>query len=335
MQENRQELLIISAVFGALIIGLSLLYLYAKPDNKTPIPPKTDEPVVAKKTEPQTTALSGDVRNESNDFPLEDVTVTIGSNTTKTDKAGLYYFDKVEVGSAEATYGLPKFETLKIPLNLAENPIIKVKLKSKTSTRTDKKQSQEAIDLFIGGALPSYYEGSNKVKPLNKKNSPIKIHLEGDASPVDTQCVNAFIDDINKLTDTYYFKLAKGDYYNMRIYILDRKSAEAKLGAINNNNNNGYFWNGLDQESSLEDGIVWVNTTIQDPATRCFVIRKYFTHAIGFPNSPTTNKSSILYPDDLRSDSSWNDLDKTIISMMYSYDLPPGLDEAGVRNFFK
>ncbi len=180
---------------------------------------------------------------------------------------------------------------------------------------------QDLIDYFVQ-EVTTYPNLEKKVKLARWDKDTVTLSIEDDKSEAKIKAVDNFITTFNK--NSNYVKLKRTDSNgDIKIYFQEDTSGSA-----------GRSGPGTGADYIIDLSYVEVS---QDAAIFEQSLNQVFSHemfhALGFTGHYSGSVCRLMSPDVCGSHISVNE--EKLIQMLYATDIPPGLDESQIREYFK
>ena len=162
------------------------------------------------------------------------------------------------------------------------------------------------------------------------KNS-IPVEIRGNPDSESLSCVNTAIAEINQLSSKTKLRISSIRDSGIIIQFAPKSELRALYPEK--------FADGLTQTQETYSceitlAAIWINNNSHlDSVKRCTIIRHELLHGLGFEGHTQRFPNSIMYKG-YPFITSYSVLDRDIIRMMYSTDIPPCASESEVRAYF-
>jgi hypothetical protein len=185
---------------------------------------------------------------------------------------------------------------------------------------------KEEIDYFVTVALGVEFGTSEAT--IKKWTRDLLIEVSGDPTVEDRKTLDQVMTELNALQDQVHLGPVEG-LANVEIIF----APEAEFSRLEPNyqpTNYGFFWVNWDSEDEIYRARILISTDGVEQGERSHLIREELTQSLGLM------RDSIKYPDSIfyanRSEvSEYAPIDETLIELLYSEAIVPGMAEAEVR----
>lgn len=190
--------------------------------------------------------------------------------------------------------------------------------------------TSEQIEYFLEVAMGSEYAGSQE--RVRKWQGEVRIKVAGTPTREDMKTLTKVIDEINQLTPSIYLIL-DNNQPNLEMYFVP----ESRFGEYEPNYvpvNYGFFWTWWNKYNTIYQAKILVSTEGITQKERSHLIREELTQSLGLMKDSNRDETSIFYQGWTDS-TEYNELDKTVISMLYRPEIYPGMTRSQVRDILK
>jgi hypothetical protein len=185
---------------------------------------------------------------------------------------------------------------------------------------------EEEIDYFVTVALGVEYGTSEPT--VKKWTRDLLIEVSGDPTAEDRATLDGVVAELNALQDQVRLELVDG-LGNVEMIF----APEAEFSRLEPNyqpTNYGFFWVNWDSADEIYRARILISSDGVEQGERSHLIREELTQSLGFM------RDSIQYPDSIfyanRSEvAEYAAIDETLIKLLYSAAIVPGMAEAEVR----
>lgn len=183
--------------------------------------------------------------------------------------------------------------------------------------------ADEIVNYFCDVALGAEYGDASE--NVIKWTSPVYYTVNGAATDTDMQLLESLINAINNIPGfPGMYKAESAESANLTINFVSREDMSAYVGA----DYNGYvnlWWT----DYEITNGVIYYRTDLTQ-SLRSAVIVEELCQSLGLLTDTYDHPESIFYQ--YHTDTSWpTTLDWALISLLYSDEITPGMDESAVR----
>lgn len=188
--------------------------------------------------------------------------------------------------------------------------------------------TQEAIDYFKEIALGLEFEAGYEFITLWLQDPVIKVH--GSPTSMDLECLNNAVNQINALSKTAKPRIADSGE-NIDIYFTTLDEFPSLVSGYVPGNW-GYFSLRWTNSGEITNATILISTDKPTPNARCHLIWEEFTQSLGLKKDSDKYPDSIFYGVYAEDPRGLSELDKTLVSLLYSGNFTPGMtpDEVSV-----
>lgn len=185
---------------------------------------------------------------------------------------------------------------------------------------------EKEIDYFVTVALGVEFGTSGPT--IKKWTRDLWIEVSGAPTAEDRATLDQVVGELNALQEQVHLELVDG-LANVEMIF----APEADFSRLEPNyqpTNYGFFWVNWDSDSEIYRARILISTDKVEQRERSHLIREELTQSLGLM------RDSIKYPDSIfyanRSEvSKYAGIDETLIKLLYSEAIVPGMTEAEVR----
>jgi hypothetical protein len=181
--------------------------------------------------------------------------------------------------------------------------------------------TQEAIDYFKEIALGLEFEAGYEFITLWLKDPVIKIH--GSPTSMDLECLNNAVNQNAALSKTIKPRISDSGE-NIDIYFTTLDEFPSLVSGYVPGNW-GYFslrWTG---SGEITNATILISTDKPTPNARCHLIWEEFTQSLGLKKDSDKYPDSIFYGVYAEDPRGLSELDKVLVSLLYSGNFTPGM----------
>ncbi|MEO6457289.1 MAG: DUF2927 domain-containing protein [Chloroflexia bacterium] len=179
---------------------------------------------------------------------------------------------------------------------------------------------REEIVYFLEVALGTEFGDSEQT--IKKWADDIRIDVLGTPTEEDLQTLEDVVREINSLIDGVKMEVVEQNP-NVELHF----AAEDDFGSIEPNYvpvNYGFFWSNWNGNDELYKSRILISTDEITQAERSHLIREEVTQVLGLMNDSDRYEESIFF-EDWTETSSYAEIDKSVIEMLYREDIQPGM----------
>jgi len=215
-----------------------------------------------------------------------------------------------------------------IPTTISVKPASKV---------TNMYSQQEVIAYFEEIALGFEYGKANEVVYKYSKD-PVKIQITGMPDSESRACLNTVITDFNAISEYTKLSLTNDNSYKIQIIFSPNSEFPRKCGTPGSR---GCFFLKINPSmpGELQSGLIEIDTNNSIKSTfRCHVLREELTQSLGLPKDSRDDspyEDSIFHHHNGPWTTSYSEMDKYLIRMLYNTDVPVNATKEQVEDYFK
>lgn len=195
--------------------------------------------------------------------------------------------------------------------------------------------SKSELKYFKEIALGSEY-GSAGEKIMKWPNKTVTIKIRGQPDQESLTCLNSVIEDFNKLSKTTHLKRVDNQSGDIDIHF-EPYSKFRDIEERYKDDNMGFFTWDNSTNCDIYKGRVLIDTFKTPSKSRCHLIREELTQSLGFGKDAKANSlywDSTFFYHDGTSTTSYSEMDKSLIRMLYSTDIRPCSTSSDVDDYF-
>lgn len=190
---------------------------------------------------------------------------------------------------------------------------------------------------FTKSDLEYFYELTfqNEIKAksvrLKKWNKDIEIGLIGEYTKEDSLEVNKIVNELNEIINTVNIKVTTFKNSNLKMHFTSYEEFEkhckyASIGTY------GFFRIKNDFTNEITSGLILINKSLSGN-DRKSTIRNEISNSLGLINDSYRYPASAFQQFENRN-ITYAEIDKKVISLLYNYSLPTGLDGKYFKKYF-
>jgi hypothetical protein len=190
-------------------------------------------------------------------------------------------------------------------------------------------QIQNINSDFTKSELEYFYELTfkNEIKAksvkLKKWNKDIKIGLIGEYTKEDSLEVGKIVNELNEIINTVDIKTTTFDNSNLKMHFIsyeefDKYYKYASIGTY------GFFLIKHDSSNEITSGLILINKSLSGN-DRKSTIRNEISNSLGLINDSYKYPASAFQQFENKN-ITYDEIDQKVISLLYNYSLPTGLD---------
>jgi hypothetical protein len=162
--------------------------------------------------------------------------------------------------------------------------------------------------------------------------NPVNIRIYGDPDEQSLTCLSSVIVDFNQLSNSTRLQIVDKGTGDIDIYFVP----DSEFLRIEPNyvpGNWGFFWRWSNSGCEIYKARILISTKYPTPRQRCHLIREELTQSLGFAHDSARFRDSIFYRDWTET-ISYSEIDKKLIRMLYSSDIPLCATKNEVERYF-
>lgn len=202
---------------------------------------------------------------------------------------------------------------------------------------TSKYSQEEGIAYFEEIALGFEYGKTNEVVYRYSKD-PVKIQIMGVPDSESRACLNTEISDFNAISERTKVSLTSDNNYKIQINFTPKSEFLRKCGTPGSS---GCFFVNINPSlpGELRGALIEIGTdNSTKPTFRCHVIREELTQSLGFgkdSRDESPYEDSVFHHHNGPWTTSYSEMDKYLIRMLYNSDVPVNATKEEVEDYFK
>jgi hypothetical protein len=191
--------------------------------------------------------------------------------------------------------------------------------------------SSTEIAYFEDIVLGAEY-GSAEPQVLKWVKNPVTIRIYGNPDEQSRNCLSSAIKDFNQLSTTTKLRIADNGTGDIDMHF----APDSQFSRIDPNyvpGNWGFFWSWPNNNCEIYKARILISTENPTSRQRCHLIREELTQSLGFARDSQKYPDSIFYMDWTET-TSYSEIDKNLIRMLYSTDIQPCATKNNVERYF-
>jgi hypothetical protein len=191
--------------------------------------------------------------------------------------------------------------------------------------------SSAEISYFEDIVLGAEY-GSAEPQVLKWVKNPVKVRIYGIPDEQSLTCLSSVISDFNQLSTTTRLLIVDNGTGDIDMHFVP----DSQFSRIEPNyvpGNWGFFWRWSNTNCEIYKARILISTKNPTPRQRCHLIREELTQSLGFAHDSLKFRDSIFYRD-WTDTISYSEIDKNLIRMLYSSDIPLCATKNEVERYF-
>jgi hypothetical protein len=210
-------------------------------------------------------------------------------------------------------------------------------IQAKTAPNTAINYSQEEVIAYYE-EIGLGFESRNPPEVVYRySGNQVKIGIEGKPDSESLTCLNTVISDFNAISERTKLSLASDNNYIIQINFTPKSDFPIKC---DNPTDEGCFFVVISPTlpGDLQFGLIEISTdNTVDPTFRCHGIREELTQSLGFGKDAgyeSPYEDSVFHHHNGPSTTSYSEMDKYLIRLLYNTDVPINATKAEVEDYF-
>jgi hypothetical protein len=203
------------------------------------------------------------------------------------------------------------------------------------TSNLERPPNEKEINYFKEISLGSEYGDAGSLI-IKWPEQIVRIKIFGIPDEKAMNCLNSVIKDFNDISETTKLELSCDEIGDIDIHFIPY-SEFSKIEPKYVSGNMGFFTWDNTRDCRIYHGRILIDNQTIDSTFRCHLIREELTQSLGLGNDAKKEspyKDSIFFGEGGRSTTYYSDIDKKLIQMMYSKNLPFCANSEEVDNYF-